>query len=152
METTAHSGARPSHARWQGQVFSRSGKSKKFPDFRRATGYGTGPGLGGWNCRHSFHPYFEGMASTYGAKELKKLEAKSITYNGEKLTEYEASQRQRYIERQIRRWKREQQAMKAAGQPQEEARAKLKEWRALQTDLVEQTGLKRQYDRERAGG
>ena len=30
-------------------------------------------------------------------------------------------------------------AMKAAGQPQEEARAKLKEWRALQTDLVEQT-------------
>ncbi|MFR5862959.1 MAG: phage minor capsid protein [Flavonifractor plautii] len=152
VETTAHSGARPSHARWQGQVFSRSGKSKKFPDFRRATGYGTGPGLGGWNCRHSFHPYFEGMASTYGAKELKKLEAKSITYNGEKLTEYEASQRQRYIERQIRRWKREQQAMKAAGQPQEEARAKLKEWRALQTDLVEQTGLKRQYDRERAGG
>ena len=92
------------------------------------------------------------MARTYGAKELKKLEAKPITYNGEKLTEYEASQRQRYIERQIRRWKREQQAMKAAGQPQEEARAKLKEWRALQTDLVEQTGLKRQYDRERAGG
>lgn len=152
VETTAHSGARHSHARWQGQVFSRSGKSKKYPDFRRATGYGTGPGLGGWNCRHSFHPYFEGMARTYGAKELKKLEAKSITYNGEKLTEYEASQRQRYIERQIRRWKREQQAMKAAGQPQEEARAKLKEWRALQTDLVEQTGLKRQYDRERAGG
>ena len=152
VETTAHSGARPSHARWQGQVFSRSGKSKKYPDFRRATGYGTGPGLGGWNCRHSFHPYFDGMARTYGAKELKKLEAKSITYNGEKLTEYEASQRQRYIERQIRRWKREQQAMKSAGQPQEEAKAKLKEWRARQTDLVEQTGLKRQYDRERAGG
>ena len=64
------------------------------------------------------------MARTYGAKELKKLEAKSITYNGEKLTEYEASQRQRYIERQIRRWKREQQAMKSAGQPQEEAKAK----------------------------
>ena len=152
VETTAHSGARPSHARWQGQVFSRSGKSKKYPDFRRATGYGTGPGLGGWNCRHSFHPYFDGMARTYGAKELKKLEAKSITYNGEKLTEYEASQRQRYIERQIRRWKREQQAMKSAGQPQEEAKAKLKEWRARQTDRVEQTGLKRQYDRERAGG
>ncbi len=42
--------------------------------------------------------------------------------------------------------------MKSAGQPQEEAKAKLKEWRARQTDLVEQTGLKRQYDRERAGG
>ena len=92
------------------------------------------------------------MARTYGGRELQRLEEKTITYNGEKLTEYEASQRQRYMERQIRRWKREQQAMKAAGQPQEEARAKLKEWRALQTDLVEQTGLKRQYDRERAGG
>ena len=152
VETTAHSGARPSHAKWQGKVFSRSGKSRKYPDFRRATGYGTGPGLGGWNCRHSFHPYFEGMARTYGAGELKKLEEKSITYNGEKLTEYEASQRQRYIERQIRRWKREQQAMKAAGQSQEEAKAKLKQWRALQSDFVEQTGLKRQYDRERVGG
>ena len=58
VETTAHSGARPSHARWQGQVFSRSGKSKKYPDFRRATGYGTGPGLAaltlppnGWDGR-----------------------------------------------------------------------------------------------------
>lgn len=152
VETTAHSGARPSHVKWQGKVFSRSGKSKKYPDFRRATGYGTGPGLGGWNCRHSFHPYFEGMARAYGAVELKKLEEKSITYNGQKLTEYEASQRQRYIERQIRRWKREQQAMKAAGQSQEEAKAKLKEWRALQSDFVEQTGLKRQYDRERVGG
>ena len=36
--------------------------------------------------------------------------------------------------------------------PQEEAKAKLKEWRALQSDFVEQTGLKRQYDRERVGG
>ena len=56
------------------------------------------------------------------------------------------------MERQIRRWKREQQSMKAAGQSQEEARAKLKQWRALQSDFVEQTGLKRQYDRERVGG
>ena len=152
VETTAHSGARPSHAKWQGKVFSRSGKSGKYPDFRKETGYGTGPGLGGWNCRHSFHPYFDGMVRTYGAEELKQMEAKTITYNWEKLTEYEASQRQRYIERQIRRWKREQQAMEAAGKPQEEAKAKLKHWRALQSDFVEQTGLKRQYDRERVGG
>lgn len=51
VETTAHSGARPSHARWQGQVFSRSGKSKKYPDFRRpratAPGQGWGAGIAG---------------------------------------------------------------------------------------------------------
>ena len=38
------------------------------------------------------------------------------------------------------------------GKTQAEAKAKLKEWRALQSDFVEQTGLKRQYDRERVGG
>ena len=47
VETTAHSGPAPLMARWQGQVFSRSGKSKKYPDFRRATGYGTGARVGG---------------------------------------------------------------------------------------------------------
>lgn len=25
--------------------------SKKYPDFVTSTGYGTGEGLGGWNCR-----------------------------------------------------------------------------------------------------
>ena len=47
IEVTAHSGARPEHAKWQGKASSRSGKSKKYPDFRKSTGYGTGAGLGG---------------------------------------------------------------------------------------------------------
>ena len=81
VETTAHSGARPSHARWQGRCSAAPASPKSTRISAGATGYGTGPGLGGWNCRHSFHPYFDGMARTYGAKELKKLEAKSITYN-----------------------------------------------------------------------
>ena len=152
VEVTAHSGARPDHAKWQGKIFSRSGTSKKYPDFRRETGYGTGAGLGGWNCRHSFYPYFEGSPRTYTAKELKKLEARDYTYNGQKLTEYEATQTQRGIERNIRRWKREQAAMRAAGLPDDEAAAKVKEWQARQRDFVAQTGLKRQYDRERIAG
>ncbi|MEG1120527.1 MAG: phage minor capsid protein, partial [Bacteroidales bacterium] len=57
VETTAHVGARPEHAEWQGKVFSRSGKSKRHPDFRESTGYGTGAGLCGWNCRHNFYPF-----------------------------------------------------------------------------------------------
>lgn len=151
VEVTAHSGARPDHAKWQGKIFSRSGTSKKYPDFRRETGYGTGAGLGGWNCRHSFYPYFEGSPRTYTAKELKKLEARDYAYNGQKLTEYEATQTQRRIERNIRRWKREQAAMRAAGLPDDEAAAKVKEWQARQRDFIDQTGLKRQYDRERIG-
>jgi hypothetical protein len=45
VETSAHAGARPSHSLWQGQIFSRSGTSKKYPDFKKSTGYGTGAGL-----------------------------------------------------------------------------------------------------------
>lgn len=148
VETTAHSGARPSHAIWQGRVFSRKGQSRKYPDFRKATGYGTGDGLGGWNCRHSFYPYYEGSPRAYSAKDLAEMDAKKIPYNGQMLTEYEASQQQRYIERQIRRWKREENAMAAAGESTEEAAAKVAQWQGRQRDFVKQTGLKRQYDRE----
>ncbi len=73
VEVTAHAGARPEHAEWQGKIYSRSGKSKKYPDLVEVTGYGTGPGLGGWNCRHNMFPYFEGTVRTYTDKELEEL-------------------------------------------------------------------------------
>ena len=105
VETTAHAGARPEHAVWQGQIFSRSGKSDRYPDFVSSTGYGSGSGLGGWNCRHSFSPYFEGDPKTYSKQMLEDFEAKDYEYNGQKMTEYEATRQQRYVERQIRRCK-----------------------------------------------
>ena len=64
------------------------------------------------------------------------------------MTEYEAAQMQRYLERQIRRWKREEQSMKAAGVPVDEAAAKVRLWQAKQKDFLKQTGLKRRVDRE----
>lgn len=149
VETSAHGGARPEHARWQGRVFSRSGKHPKYPAFRRATGYGTGAGLGGWNCSHRFYPYFEGSPRTWTDEQLKRLEAKDYAYNGRRMTEYEATQMQRHIERKIRRWDREEAAMKAAGLPVDEAKAKAAQWRGRQADFARQTGLKRQFDRER---
>ena len=149
VEVTAHAGARPSHAVWQGGIYSRSGKSETYENFEYATGYGTGPGLCGWNCRHNFHPYFEGISKpAYTKEELEQFNAKNYEYNGVKMTEYEATQKQRYIERQIRRWKREEQAMQAAGLSTQEAKAKVAHWNATQKDFLKQTGLKRQYDRE----
>ena len=152
VETTAHSGARPSHAEWQGQVFSRSGKSRKYPDFVKTTGYGTGEGLGGWNCSHSFYPFFEGLPRTYSDSLLDSYKAKSYEYNGKKMTEYEALQTQRGIERKLRRWKRENIAMKAAGQDTTESAVKIAQWQATQKDFLQQTGLKRQRDREQVAG
>lgn len=142
VEVSAHVGARPSHAEWQGGIYSRSGKSKKYPDFVKTTGYGTGAGLGGWNCSHSFRPWFEGMSRTWSKEQLAEYQAKDYEYNGVKLTEYEALQEQRKIERGIRRWKREKNAMEAAGLDSSEASAKVREWNRKHKDFLEQTGLK----------
>lgn len=152
VETTAHHGARPSHAVWQGKWFSRSGQSDKYPDFYAATGYGTGPGLCGWNCRHSFFPVIEGMSDpAYSTEKLRELNNRTVTYDGEEMSLYDATQRQRYIERKIRRWKREANAMDAARLDSSAARGKVREWQAAQRDFISQTGLTRDYFRERAG-
>lgn len=100
--TSSHLGARPSHAEWQGRIFSRS-RSKKYPDFVESTGYGTVSGLCGVNCRHSFSPYFEGMDNPfeqYDSEENIKL--------------YQKEQRQRTLERRIRKTKREVMGWKEA--------------------------------------
>ncbi len=151
VQVTAHGGARPEHAAWQGGIYSRSGKSRKYKDFKETTGYGTGAGLCGWNCRHSFGPYIEGAPKAYSDKMLENYNAEKYEYNGQKMTEYEASQKQREIERNIRRWKRENKAMEAAGLDTSESAEKVKYWQARQRDFVRQTGLKRQYSREQIG-
>lgn len=113
MEITAHSGARPSHAVWQGQLVSRSGKRGylSLDDI----GYGTGGGFMGWNCRHSWNPFFEGISSrNYTSEKLRALNAKNVEYNDEKYTEYEISQFQRKMEREIRATKRELAALDEA--------------------------------------
>lgn len=116
VETTAHIGARPSHRVWQGKVFCYSGKSNKYPDFVESTGYGTGPGLGGWNCRHSFFPFFPGISTrAYSEEHLKNIDPPPFEYNGKTYSYYEASQHQRAIERAIRKTKTELIGYNAAG-------------------------------------
>lgn len=152
VEVTAHHGARPSHAIWQGKVFSVSGTSLEYPSLREVTGYGTGDGLKGWGCRHDFFPFIEGVSEkAYTSKSLRRLSEQTTTYNGKKLSIYEATQQQRYIERQIRQWKREAYALKAGNVDYIAAQRKVREWQARQRDFISQTGLRRDYFRERAG-
>lgn len=64
IRVSAHLGARygdggenpGNHFWWQGKLYSRTGKTPGYPLFEESTGYGTGEGLCGWNCRHSFGP------------------------------------------------------------------------------------------------
>nr|DAY10132.1 MAG TPA: minor capsid protein [Caudoviricetes sp.] len=112
VETSAHGGARPSHAEWQGRRFHRGGpvdyNGRHYPDFEETTGYGTGAGLCGWNCRHSFWPCYPdlGAPPTWTEESLRKLNARDIEYNGKKYTAYEISQMQRARERNVRRCKK----------------------------------------------
>lgn len=107
VEVSAHFGARPSHAEWQGQVYSRSGHTPGYDKFD-VTGYGTGDGLCGWNCRHSFMPYFEGLSKRgYTDTTLEDMKTRTVEYNGQTISYYEATQRQRAMERTIRETKRQ---------------------------------------------
>lgn len=106
MEITAHAGARPSHAVWQGQIVSRSGRRGYLS--LSDIGYGTGAGFQGWNCRHSWNPFFEGISKrSYTKEDIEALNAKDVPYNGGMYTEYEISQMQRRMEREIRATRRE---------------------------------------------
>ncbi|MFP5527382.1 phage minor capsid protein [Peptococcus simiae] len=125
VEVSAHIGARPSHADWQGGVYYWAEKDKTgdgnqagLPDFIEVTGYGSGPGLCGWNCRHSFFPYFPGLSErTYSKKDLENIDPPPFEYEGRTYTAYEASQRQRQLERTMRKTRRTIIGYQAAGAP-----------------------------------
>lgn len=107
---SAHLGARTgdggqnpgNHAWWQGKFYSLSGAGK-FPSLS-VTGYGTIEGLCGVNCRHSFGPG-DGVHNPYEHFDSK-----------ENQRAYVLSQRQRALERRIRKLKKECVALKEAQQ------------------------------------
>lgn len=78
--------------------------ANNYPDFVKYTGYGTGGGLAGWNCRHNFIPFNpETMTNNlkqYGLEENQEM--------------YENHQKQRYYERNIRKYKRLSETEKTA--------------------------------------
>lgn len=104
VEVSSHEDSRPSHAEWQGRVYSLTGaieiEGYKYPDFYSVTRYGSVDGLMGANCRHSFGPYIHGAPRAYepNPKHPSGIDGAEI---------YQMEQKQRYYERQIRRAKRE---------------------------------------------
>nr|DAZ60122.1 MAG TPA: minor capsid protein [Caudoviricetes sp.] len=104
VEVSSHGGARPSHARWQGRVYSLNGDVEiggvRYRDFYRETGYGKVDGLGGANCRHSFGPWAPGTPRMYSAEPSHPSGLPSDEV-------YRLAQGQRRRERDIRQTKRE---------------------------------------------
>jgi hypothetical protein len=150
VETTAHIGARPEHAAWQGEVFSISGTNPKYRPFSVCE-LGTITGLCGINCRHSYYPYFEGTETHYTQADLDEMEKQTVTYNGQKMTRYEAEEELRGIERNIRHYKRRALTQEAAGIDNTAAREKIGEWQAKARDFTKQTHIERDTAREFIG-
>lgn len=148
VETSAHGGARPSHAEWQGRRFHRGGAvdylGKHYPDFEQATGYGTGAGLCGWNCRHTFFAVFPelGDPPTWTEESLQELNARNIEYNGKLYTQYEVNQMQRARERNVRKWKKRYLAESAAGSDTTDSAVRLKAARQSLSEFAKATGAR----------
>ena len=104
MEISAHAGARPEHAQWQGKIVSRSGRKGylSLDDI----GYGEVTGFMGANCRHDWHMYFEGASKpAYTQKQLNELKNAEVTYNGETMPMWKGIQKQRAMEYSVRQSK-----------------------------------------------
>lgn len=162
VEVTAHSGARDTgtgpanHKSWQGKVYRWSEKPRSskgcYPDFVATTGYGTGEGLGGWNCRHSYWPFIEGVSErAYTDEELANIDPPPFTFEGRTYTAYEATQKQRSLERTIRKQRRLKTAFEAAGLTEEAAAAgaRLRTLNRKYREFSQAAGLPEQRERMR---
>ena len=162
VEVSAHIGARntgnglENHESWQGGVYrwaEKPGDSKgEYKDFVATTGYGQGAGLGGWNCRHTFYPFVEGVSEpAYSQADLDAMkgENRKFVFDGKEYDGYTSTQMQRSIERQIRKQKRLRDAYKAAGLKDDETAAniKLRRLNAKYKEFSKAAGLPEQPER-----
>lgn len=107
---SSHLGARPSHQVWQGKVFTMD-ELKSTDEGMPALG--TIQGLCGVNCRHGWSVFYDGMDNPfeqYDSEENRK--------------QYEKEQRQRTLERRIRKTKREVMGWKEAVDAETDDKAK----------------------------
>ena len=142
----AHFGARPSHAEWQGKVYSRSGQSTEYPSLVDATGYGTVTGLCGANCYHYMTPYVPGYSQL---PDMDYSEQERIT--GMTSDEYyAATQKQRRYERLIRSQKREISYLQEVRADAVKQRIRLGELQDKLRQFTHDNHLRRDYERERA--
>lgn len=142
----AHFGARPSHAEWQGKVYSRSGRSTEYPSLVDVTGYGTVTGLCGANCYHYMTPYVPGYSEL---PDMDYSEQERIT--GMTSDEYyAATQKQRRYERLIRSQKREVSYLQEVRADAVKQCIRLGELQDKLRQFTHDNHLRRDYERERA--
>lgn len=172
---SAHIGARvrtekqppcAGHDEWQGKVYCIRGSEEGFPNLLESTGYDIDPvtgmgtvvnplGLHGYNCRHGHRPFDKDLRNPYQNPDGSQ---KIDTKENERM--FDLLQRQRAMERAIRRTKREllvkqnetdlepDADRKAALQRQaDDIQARLWKQNRAYNDFCRKNGLATQYDR-----
>ena len=117
FEVEWHAGARPTHAVWQGRVWSKE-------QLYSVCGLGTVTGLLGVNCYHTYYPFFPGISqrnwSDDWLEEQNRKEAEPKSFDGKEYTLYEAKQRQRQMETAMRAQREKVKLLQAGGADQDE--------------------------------
>lgn len=126
----------PLCAQWERTVLSLTGATPGYPTVADARA----GGLFHPNCLHSMTVYVPGLTDTRGSKH-------GIRTPEQDAAGYSLSQKQRYNERMVRRWKRRQ---AVATTPEEEriAKAYVDKWQNNVRQLIKGTDLPREYNRE----
>lgn len=138
VEVSSHIGARPGCSPYQGKVYSKSGLNPNYPALS-STSMGKAAGLFGCNCGHQMYPYYKGTKKTfdkYPEKENKKV--------------YAESQKQRYLERQIRAAKRELAVAESLKNKiaVNNAQTRISARQAKMREFIDETDRARRRDRE----
>lgn len=147
VDTSAHSGARPTHAEWQGKRF-------KYDDFiNKPFGEAQKPvfeQLKEYNCRHSWYPVMhEDAPKARTAQQLEDINKKTVTSGGKEYTYYEAEQRLRYMERTVRKYKRRAMAIEQVFGDASHEKLKVRDWNRRIKKFCADTGIRRRPENEK---
>ena len=115
-EVSAHVGARPTHQPWQGRVYT----MQQLIDI---CGLGEIDGLHGINCYHDYQAFPPGSIRTYTDEQLEQMMREENTpksYGEKRYRTYEALQKQRYMERCMRKTRQEIKLLKSGEAPEQE--------------------------------
>lgn len=146
-EVAWHAGARPSHAVWQGKVWSKK-------ELVTVCGLGTVTGLLGANCYHEYYPFVKGISernwSDAWLAEQNRKESIPKTFNGKEYTLYEAKQQQRKMETAMRAQREKAVLLKQGGADPDDvmlAKAKYQGQLGEYTRFCKRMGLHQERER-----
>ncbi len=159
VEVSAHSHARDkgtgfqNHKSWQGRVYWLKTPAEGYKPFVETTGYGDVQGFGGANCRHDKHLFIPGVTQRmYTDEQLANIDPPPFDYQGKEYTASEARDKQREIERTMRKYKRRLNALRDAGADEtdyeyQKAAGRLAAWSREYKDFSKAAGLRVQPER-----